>query len=245
MANEDELSGRVAVITGASRGIGRAVAKALARRGAQVVAIARTSGALEELDDEIQAETGRNTSLVPLDLTDFDAIDRLGGTLAERFKRTDIIVGNAGVLGDITPLAHLEPKVWQDLVNVNITANWRLIRAFDPLLRASDAGRALFTTSGITQRLRAYWGGYAMSKAALEAMVLTYAQEVRNTPLKVNMINPGATRTRMRAKAMPGEDPETLPTPEDVAELFAAMAAPGWTGHGEIVNYREWRDTPA
>lgn len=241
--NEKQLSGRVAIVTGASRGIGRAVAKQLALAGAHVIAVARTTGGLEELDDEIREATGDGASLVPLDLTDFDAIDRLGATIAERWKRLDILVGNAGILGDLSPVTHIDPEVWQQLLDINVTANWRLIRAFDPFLRATDSGRAIFVTSGITQNPRPYWAGYAMSKAALESLVTIYAREVRNTPLKVNLLNPGATRTRMRAKAMPGEDPMTLPAPEEVAALFVAMASPDWQGHGQIVNYRDWRET--
>lgn len=243
MTKELPLSGRIAVITGASRGIGRAAALQLAEAGAHVIAVARTSGGLEELDDDIKAATGKRATLVPLDLTEFDNIDRMAASIAERFKRTDILIGNAGILGDLTPLSHLEPKVWQQSMDINLTANWRLIRAFDPLLRASDAGRALFVTSGITKRLRSYWGAYAVAKAGLEALVLTYVQEVRKYPLKVNLVNPGPTRTAMRAKAMPGEDPSTLPAPEEVARLYVAMTSPDWTGHGEIIDYREWAET--
>ena len=240
MTDQTEFSGRIALITGASRGIGRATALALAEAGAHIVAVARTQGALEELDDQITAKTGKAATLVPLDLKDFDAIDRLGGALFQKFGRLDFMIANAGILGDLTPLAHLEPKVWQDLMDINVTANYRLIRAMDPLLRASDQGRAIFVSTGIIHHPRAYWGGYAASKAAVEMMATIYADEVKTTSLKVNMVNPGATRTRMRAKAFPGEDPETLPAPEDVASLFTALCRKDWTGHGELINYRDW-----
>jgi NAD(P)-dependent dehydrogenase (short-subunit alcohol dehydrogenase family) len=240
MTEDRPLSGRVAVVTGASRGIGRAAAIKLASAGAHIVAIARTQGGLEELDDEIAAATGEGATLVPLNLNDFDAIDRLAAGIFERFRRTDILVGNAGILGELTPVAHIEPKIWQNLLDINITANYRLIRAFDPLLRTSDAGRAIFVGSGVARQARSFWGGYAMSKAALETLVLTYAQEVRTTPLKVNILNPGPTRTAMRAQAMPGEDPMTLPAPADVADLAHSMCSPEWTGTGEVVSYRDW-----
>lgn len=240
MTDQTEFSGRIALITGASRGIGRATALALAEAGAHIVAVARTQGALEELDDQITAKTGKAATLVPLDLKDFDAIDRLGGALFQKFGRLDFMIANAGILGDLTPLAHLEPKVWQDLMDINVTANYRLIRAMDPLLRASDQGRAIFVSTGIIHHPRAYWGGYAASKAAVEMMATIYADEVKTTSLKVNMVNPGATRTRMRAKAFPGEDPETLPTPEDVARLFVTLCRKNWTGHGELIDYRDW-----
>jgi len=240
MTDQTEFSGRIALITGASRGIGRATALALAEAGAHIVAVARTQGALEELDDQITAKTGKAATLVPLDLKDFDAIDRLGGALFQKFGRLDFMIANAGILGDLTPLAHLEPKVWQDLMDINVTANYRLIRAMDPLLRASDQGRAIFVSTGIIHHPRAYWGGYAASKAAVEMMATIYADEVKTTSLKVNMVNPGATRTRMRAKAFPGEDPETLPTPEDVARLFVTLCREDWTSHGELIHYRDW-----
>jgi len=240
MTAETDFSGRVALVTGASRGIGRATALALADAGAHIVAVARTQGALEELDDEISTRTGRNATLVPLDLTDFEAIDRLGAAIFEKFKRLDFLIANAGILGDLTPLSHLDPKVWDQLMAINVTANYRLIRAFDPLLRSSDQGRAIFVSTGIIQHPRSYWGGYAASKAAVEMMATIYADEVKTTNLKVNMVNPGATRTKMRAKAFPGEDPETLPPPEAVAALFVALCRKDWAGHGEVINYRDW-----
>lgn len=232
------LAGKVALVTGASRGIGYAVARLLAREGAHVLAVARTAGALEELDDEIQAEGGSAT-LVPLDLKDFDGIDRMGGAVAERWGRLDILVGNAGILGTLGPLSHIKPKVWDDLMAVNVTANWRLIRSFEPLLRAAPNGRAVFVTSGVAQSHRAYWGGYATTKAALEGMVKTFANECAKSNVRVNLINPGATRTAMRAQAMPGEDPDTLPRPEDVAELFLDLVRDDVTLNGEVVSYRQ------
>ncbi|MBW3616171.1 MAG: SDR family NAD(P)-dependent oxidoreductase [Proteobacteria bacterium] len=209
-----DLAGCVALVTGASRGIGRAAAGALARAGAQVIATGTNQGALEELDDEVRAATGAGVTLVPLDLKDGDGLDRLGAALYERWGRLDALVAAAGVLGPMSPLGHVEPKDWTRTLAVNLTANWRLIRSVDPLLRASDAGRAVFLTSGVAAEPRAFWGPYAVSKAGLEALVRTYADEVANTAVRVALYNPGRTRTRMRAEAFPGEDPETLPPPE-------------------------------
>jgi NAD(P)-dependent dehydrogenase (short-subunit alcohol dehydrogenase family) len=231
------FGGRIALVTGASRGIGRAAAKALAAQGAHVILVSRTVGALEELDDEIRSAGGAAT-LVPLDVKDFPALDRLGATIFERWGRLDALLGNAAVLGDLTPLAQLNPKVFAECLDVNVTANWRLIRSMDPLLRRSDSGRALFVTSGAARRLRAYWGSYAMSKAALEAIVLTYAAECAGTSLAVNLLNPGPLRTRMRQKAMPGEDPESLDPPEAVAPLILDLLAPSCTKSGELVSFR-------
>ncbi|HEY8353136.1 MAG TPA: SDR family NAD(P)-dependent oxidoreductase [Sphingomonadales bacterium] len=232
------LEGKIALVTGASRGIGYAVARRLAREGAHILAVARTAGALEELDDAIQAEGGSAT-LAPLDLKDFDGIDRMGGAVAERWGRLDILVGNAGILGTLGPLSHIKPKVWDELLAVNLTANWRLIRSFEPLLRAAPHGRAVFVTSGVAQSHRAYWGGYATTKAALEAMVKTFAAECAKSNVRVNLVNPGATRTAMRAQAMPGEDPATLPRPDDVAELFLDLVREDVTLNGAVVNYRD------
>ena len=227
------LAGRVALVTGASRGIGRAVAIRFAREGADLILAAKTQGALEEVDDEIRA-MGRGATLVPADLTDYAVIDRMGAAVYERWGRLDVLVGNAGVLGVLSPLGHIPPETWENVIAVNVTANWRLIRGFDPLLRASDAGRAIFVTSGVSGG-RAYWGAYAVGKAALETMVRTYAAEVGKTAVRANLINPGPTRTRMRAQAYPGEDPNTLKTPEDVAGLFVDLAVPACTINGEIV----------
>jgi Dehydrogenases with different specificities (related to short-chain alcohol dehydrogenases) len=233
---------RIALVTGASRGIGRAVAKALAAAGCHVMAIARTQGGLEELDDEIRAEGGTAT-LVPMDLTDFPAIDRLGLAIYERYGRLDVLVGNAGVLGPLSPLGHVDPKRWDEVMRVNVDANWRLIRSFDPLLRQSPAGRAVFVTSGAAHKCRAYWGPYAVSKAAVEVLVRTYAAENVNTSaVKANLLNPGALRTRMRAQAMPGEDPMTLRTPDDLAPFVVEMVDPGQTRTGMIYDFPtdEW-----
>ena len=234
MAKDGRLEGRIAFVTGASRGIGRAVAKRFAAEGAHVVALARTQGALEELDDEIR-EAGGQATLVPLDLTDFDQIDRTGAALFERFKRLDVLVGNAGVLGTMGPIAHMDPAVWEQVMAVNLTANWRLIRGFDPLLRASDAGRAIFVTSGAARGARAYWGGYAVSKAALEMVVGTYAAEMEKNHVRINLVDPGATRTVMRAEAYPGEDPLSLKEPESLTDVFVTLAEPACARHGELV----------
>ncbi|MCE9651065.1 MAG: SDR family NAD(P)-dependent oxidoreductase [Parvibaculum sp.] len=230
------LQDRIAVITGASRGIGRAVALGFAAEGAHVILVSRTVGGLEEVDDEIRKVGGKAT-LVPLDLTDFDAIDRLGANIFERWGKLDILVGNAGSLGVLTPVSHMEAKAWDKVVATNITANWRLIRSFEPLLKRSDAGRAIFVTSGAAHKNKPYWGGYAMSKAALEAIVKTWAAECANTSIRANLISPGPTRTAMRKQAMPGEDPTTLTKPAELVPLFIELAMPACTKNGEVVEF--------
>jgi NAD(P)-dependent dehydrogenase (short-subunit alcohol dehydrogenase family) len=231
------LADRIAIVTGASRGIGRATALALAGAGAHVVAIARTVGGLEELDDAVRS-AGSSATLVPLDLKDYDGIDRLALALNERYHKLDIIVGNAGLLGPLSPLGHIEPKAWEDIFAVNVTANWRLIRAFEVLLRASDAGRAVFLTSGVAVTAKAYWGAYAASKAALNVLARVYAAETTRTSVRVNLFNPGPTRTRMREAAMPGEDPMTLPTPEEVAAAILPLCRPDCQDTGKVFDFR-------
>lgn len=237
------LDGRIAVVTGASRGIGRAVALELAKAGAQVVAVARTTGGLEELDDEIRAAGGLPATLVTLDLRKGGDIDGLGQALFDRYKRVDILVGNAGVLGPVSPLGHVDPKRWDEVIAVNVTANWRLIRSFDPLFKLSDGPRAVFVTSGVSRSFKAYWGPYAVSKAALEALVRTYAAEMRQTPLKVNLLSPGPLRTGMRAQGMPGEDPMTLKTPADLAPHVLKMVDPALERSGDLYEFptASWR----
>jgi NAD(P)-dependent dehydrogenase (short-subunit alcohol dehydrogenase family) len=230
------LAGKVALVTGASRGLGFATAIHLAREGAHIVATARTKGGLEELDDAIKAVGGAAT-LVPMNIADFEAIDRLGAALFERFKKLDILIGNAGSLGKLTPIAHLEPKVWEESLAINLTANYRLIRSMDLLLREADHGRAIFVTSGLAQKCFPYWGAYSVGKAALEALMKTYAAEVATTKLRVNCFSPGATRTKMRATAMPGEDPETLPTPEQVSAQIIDMCLPTFADNGGVWKY--------
>ncbi|MFQ5774536.1 MAG: SDR family NAD(P)-dependent oxidoreductase [Kiloniellaceae bacterium] len=232
------LAGRIALVTGASRGIGAAVAKRFAAEGAHVVLAARTVGGLEEVDDAIRRAGGQAATLVPLDLRDFDAIDRLGAALHERFGRLDVLVGNAGVLGTLSPVGHISPEIWAEVMDVNLTANWRLIRSLDLLLRQSDAGRAIFVTSGAAARPHAYWGAYAVSKAALEMLVKVYAAELAKTRVRANVIDPGVVRTGMRAEAYPGEDPMTLPAPEKITDAFVALAEPACTKNGEIVRAR-------
>jgi NAD(P)-dependent dehydrogenase (short-subunit alcohol dehydrogenase family) len=232
------LEGRVALITGASRGIGRASAKALAAAGAHVILVARTAGGLEDADDEVRS-VGGSATLVPLDIRDFTALDRLGASIFERWGRLDAFLGNAGQLGQLTPLAHMEPKVFQEILDVNVTANWRLIRSLDPVLRQSDAGRVLFITSGAARKHTPFWGGYAMVKAALESLALTYAEECATTKVRVNLFSPGPIRTAMRAKAMPGEDPESLPPPDAVTPDIVALLSPGCTKNGETVVFRK------
>jgi len=235
------LEGRIAVVTGASRGIGRAAALALAQAGAHIVALARTQGALEELDDAIRAGGGVAATLVPLDLRDLDALDRLGAAIHERWGKLDILLGNAGILGELAPLTHIDPPVWDAVMAINVTANWRLIRSLDPLLRASNAGRALFITSGAAHKCTAYWGPYAASKAALEALVRTYAAETASTPVRVMLVNPGPLRTDMRRAAIPGEDPMTLKVPEDLAPHLVRLAAPSWTETGKLYDFPQDR----
>ncbi|MCJ2130609.1 SDR family NAD(P)-dependent oxidoreductase [Methylobacterium sp. E-045] len=230
------LAGRIALVTGCSRGIGRAAALALAEAGAHIVAVARTQGALEELDDAIR-QAGSSATLVPLDLTDFDAIDRLGLSIHERWAKLDVVVGNAGILGNLTPLGHVTPKTWAQVMDINVTANWRLLRSVDPLLRKSDAGRAVFVTSGAAQKCRAYWGPYSVSKAALDALVRTYAAETETTAIKAMLLNPGPLRTSMRKAAMPGEDETTLKTPGDLAPHFVRLASPDWDQSGKIYDF--------
>ncbi len=230
------LKDRLAVITGASRGVGAAVAKAYAAEGAHVILIARTTGALEEIDDEIKARGdkggGGGTTLVPMDLCEFAAIDDLGRQIFERWGKLDILVGNAAILGDLSPVGHIRPEVWQRAYDVNVTANYRLIRSLDPLLRQSDAGRAIFVTSGAAHALPPYWALYASTKAALEAIAQIYARETQKTNVRVNLVNPGPTRTALRAAAFPGEDPDHLPPPEHLAETLIRLAEPGFTETG-------------
>jgi NAD(P)-dependent dehydrogenase (short-subunit alcohol dehydrogenase family) len=232
------LSDRVALVTGASRGIGAALALALAQAGAHVVAVARTVGGLEELDDKIKA-AGGSATLVPLDVKDSDGIARLALALNERYQRLDILVGNAGILGPLSPLSHIEPKDWDNLIAVNITANWQFIRCMDALLQRSTAGRAVFLTSGVAHVGRAYWGPYAASKAALEVLVRTYAAECATTSVRANLFAPGPTRTRMYTGAFPGIDPLTLPTPEEVAKAIVPLCSAECIETGKIYNFRE------
>lgn len=235
-----DLSGRTALVTGASRGIGYFLALELAKRGAHVIAVARTVGGLEELDDEIQA-MGNTATLVPLDIKDMAALDMLGSSINDRWGSLDILVANAGVLGTISPVGHVEAKVFENVISTNLTSIWRLIRSVDPLLRRSDAGRAILMSSGVAHTARAFWSPYAASKAALEVMGRSWAEETKQMPLRVNSVNPGATRTAMRAKAMPGEDPETLPHPADVAAKIVQLADPALTITGQLYDVRQDR----
>lgn len=230
------LAGKIALVTGASRGIGRAVALSLARQGAHVIILARAVGQLEALDDEIR-ELGGTATLVKLDLKRGDQIDALGPSLYNRWGRLDILVANAGILGTLSPLAHVTTDTWADVLDINLTANWRLIRTLDPLLRLSEAGRAIFVTSGAAQVKSAYWGPYAVSKAGLEALVKSYALELADTKVRANLINPGPMRTAMRAKAFPGEKPETLPPPDAITPLFLSLVAPDLTANGEVFQF--------
>ncbi|MFN7710422.1 MAG: SDR family NAD(P)-dependent oxidoreductase [Holosporales bacterium] len=233
-AQAGRLLNKVALITGASRGIGAAVAERFAQEGADLIVLARTTADLERLDDRL-AIYGREVVLVPADLRHFEALDELPQHIYNRFGRLDILVGNAAVLGTLSPMPHVTPKIWSEVLDINLTANWRLLRACEPLLRQAPHGRALFVTSGVTQSIHPYWGPYAVSKTALETMVKTYAAEVANTNLRVNLIDPGAVATGMRAKAMPGEDPNTLPKPEDITEVFVRAASEECSDHGMIL----------
>jgi NAD(P)-dependent dehydrogenase (short-subunit alcohol dehydrogenase family) len=230
------LANHVALVTGATRGLGRATALHLARNGAHVIATGRSQADLEELDDEI-TKLGASATLVPMDLKDEPAIDRLGQAIFERWKKLDILIGNAGVLGKLTPLAHLDPRVWNDALAVNLTANYRLVRSMDMLLRAAPAGRVVFITSGRANSCLPYWGTYAISKAALEALMKTYAAEMATTTVRVNAFSPGATATHMRATAMPGEDPATLPSPGEVTAQIIPMCLADFADNGAIYKY--------
>ena len=231
------LADRIALVTGASRGIGAALALQLAAAGAHVIAVARTVGGLEELDDKIKA-AGGSATLVPLDVKDSDGIARLALALHERYGHLDVLIGNAGILGPLSPLGHIERTDWDNLVAVNITANWQLIRTMDPLLKAAPAGRAVFLTSAVAHMGRAYWGPYSASKAALEVLVRTYAAESATTNVRANLFSPGPTRTRMYASAFPGIDPMTLPTPEEVAAKIVPLCLPDCTESGKLYDFR-------
>jgi NAD(P)-dependent dehydrogenase (short-subunit alcohol dehydrogenase family) len=233
-SSEPRLDGKIALITGASRGIGAAVAERFAREGAHVVLAARTVGGLEEIDDKIRAAGGCAT-LVPVDLRDFIKIDELAGALFDRYRRLDILASNAAEFGVFSPLAHIDPATWAEVMDLNLTANWRLIRAMDPLLRAAPAGRAIFVTTGVARRASAYWGPYAVSKAGLEMLVKIYAGEIATTRVRANLIDPGIVRTRLRARTFPGEDPSRLPPPESVTGAFLVLASPECRRNGEVV----------
>ena len=237
MTHTLRLAGRLALVTGATRGIGRAVAMAYAREGAHLILVGRTTGALEELDDDIRG-IGGNATLLTLDLKNHDKIDALGPTIYQRWQKLDILVGNAGILGPLSPLGHVTADAWNEVLHVNLTANWRLIRTLDPLLRRSDAGRAIFVSSGAAVSRPAYWGPYAVSKAGLEALVATYAHEVQSTPVRANLINPGPTRTRMRAKAFPGEQASSVKPPEDVTPTFVKLAEPACEDNGRVFDLK-------
>ncbi len=229
------LEGRLALVTGASRGIGAAVARRFAAEGAHVILLARTVGGLEERDDEIRA-LGGSATLVPLDLRDFDKLDQMGASLYQRFGKLDVLVGNAGVLGALSPMGHFDPKTWAQVIETNLTANWRLIRSLDPLLRRSDSGRAVFTTCAAGRESRPYWGAYAASKAALETMVRIYAGEVAKTALRVNLIDPGIVATKLRLQGFPAEDRAALKTPDEVVEPFVALASAECALNGELLH---------
>jgi NAD(P)-dependent dehydrogenase (short-subunit alcohol dehydrogenase family) len=222
--NHQPLATKIALITGATRGIGFAVAKRFAQEGAHVIATGRSVKGLEQLDDEIKA-LGGSATLVPLDLLETDKIEMMAQNIANRFGKLDILVGNAGVLGELTPMAHTSPEQWDKVIAINLTANYHLLRCFDMLLKLSEHPRAMFVSSGVTEGAYPYWGAYAVSKSALEKMVETYAAENAKTNLKANLIDPAAVRTKMRAAAFPGEDPQTLPHPDDITELFVTLAS--------------------
>ncbi|MBB3389862.1 NAD(P)-dependent dehydrogenase (short-subunit alcohol dehydrogenase family) [Rhizobium sp. BK275] len=232
------LEGRIALVTGASRGIGYFTALELAKAGAHVIACARTVGGLEELDDAIKA-VGGSATLVPFDLADMEAIDRLGGSIFERWGKLDILVANAGVLGVISPIGHIEAKVFEKVMNINVNATWRLIRSVDPLLARSDAGRAVIMSSGAAHKCRPFWSAYSASKAAVEALARTWAGETQTTLLRITSVDPGATRTAMRAQAVPGEDPMSLPHPSEVARAILPLVGPGVTETGKLFIVRE------
>lgn len=234
MPTLQHFAGKTVLITGASRGIGRAAAVAFAGQGAHLILVARTRGGLTEADDEVRAAGGTAT-LIEMDLTDAGKLDALGPSLLARFPQIDVLIANAAMLGPLTPITHVSAKDWASVIDLNLSVNWRLIRSLDPLLQRASAGRAVFVTSSAARSCRAYWGPYAVSKAGLEALVTVYAKEVASTPLRVNLLDPGATRTAMRAKAMPGEDPNTLPEASALAPILVAMSHSSFDGNGQLV----------
>lgn len=242
MAETKDLQDKIIVVTGASRGIGYAAAKEAAARGAHVVAVARTVGGLEELDDEIQA-AGGSATLVPMDLADGDAIDRMGAALFDRWGRLDGLIGNAGLLGVISPLPHIAPDEFSKVFDLNVTANFRLVRSLDLLLRQAENGRIVFVSSGAASSAKPYWSLYSATKAALNAMVKSYAGELENTPMNANVFSPGPVRTAMRAKAVPGENPETLPLPATIAPLLVDLVSPNLTENGKFYSVGEKKFT--
>ncbi len=236
--------GRIALVTGASRGIGRACALGLAKAGAQVIACGRSTANLEELDDEVFAATGQHATLIPFDITDGDAFDRLAAALFERFGRIDTLVHAAAIAGTLSPVTHHEPKDFDKIVAVNLTATWRMLRALEPLVRRSETARTIFlTTGGTVTHGRAFWGPYGATKAAMETLVRAWADELEITPLRAALLSPGAMRTRMRAAAYPGEDPMTLPHPDEIVPLVLELADPNRVPPLETVDFRKWRDT--
>ncbi len=234
------LHGRVALVTGASRGIGYYLALELAARGAHIIALARTVSGLTELDNQIR-EKGAFATLVPLDLHHMENIDALALSIKKRWKKLDIIVANAGILGTLSPIAHIENTVFEDVFQINLFSQWRLMKALEPLLRESDAGRAILLSSSVAHDARPFWGAYAASKAALEMIARCWAEELKQTPIKINCVNPGATRTAMRAKAMPGENPETLPSPQEIAQKIVHLFSPDLKETGKLFNVRKNR----
>lgn len=234
------LKNRIALVTGASRGIGRALALELAKRGAHIIVVARKAAELEALDDAV-LQLGASATLVPFDLKDMNVIDALGASIHERWEKLDILVANAGILGPISPVSHVEAHAFEEVMLMNVTSQCRLIRSLEPLLRRSDAGRAIVLSSGAAHRIRPFWGVYGASKAALEILARCWAEELKQTPVKINCVNPGATRTAMRAKAVPGEDPQILPTPEQVAARIVKLASPGLEETGRLFDVRQDR----
>jgi NAD(P)-dependent dehydrogenase (short-subunit alcohol dehydrogenase family) len=239
-SSEKPLNGLIALVTGATRGIGRACALSLATEGAHVIAVGRTQGALEELDDDILAATGARATLVPLDLAHGDSADGLGRAIYERWGKLDILVHAAGILGELTPVAHLDPPVWDRTIGLNLTASYRLIRSLEPLLKRAPAARAIFLTSGLATKPRAFWGVYAATKAGLEALVSCWADELEHTPIRSVLLNPGPMRTKMRAQAYPGEDPLTLPAPDEIGPLVVELARPD-VNPPFRVGFAEWK----
>jgi NAD(P)-dependent dehydrogenase (short-subunit alcohol dehydrogenase family) len=240
-ASTGPLAGRIALVTGASRGIGRACAIALAEAGAHVIATARSQGGLEDLDDEIRRLTGERATLAPMDLVEADGADPLGLAIHQRHGRLDILVHAGGILGGLTPVAHIDPPAWDRAIAINLTSTYRLIRSFEPLLRASDAGRAIFLTSGLAARPRAFWGAYAATKAGLEALVRCWADEIEQTKVRAILLDPGVMRTRMRAEAFPGEDPDTLTDPAEIGPMIVDLvrSTPGLPA--QAVRFGDWK----